>query len=190
MDSNSAAAVLAETRSIRTQTRSTMHAMWFPLVLFGVLTLASAGVSWRNGAEALGLFWLVAGPIGTVITFLFYWRWENRIGLDAPRFPSLFAVAVIVIGCFGTGVAGGILDAPRLATAGPPLAISIGYLLFAWMGRSVALGVTALALAVLDVGLLVAGVGVNTLATALSASYGTAFLGIGLAEVIRHRLAP
>lgn len=189
MNTEDAAAVLEQTRSIQQQARASMHAMWFPLVLFGTLTLTAASVSATYGGEALAPFWLVAGPVGTIATGVFYWRWENRIGLEAPALPSALAVALIVIGCFGTGLLGGVLDLPTLSAAGPPLAISVSYLVFARLCRSLILAGTAIGLAALDIILVVAGASADTMASVLSAAYGAAFLGIGLAELVRGRPA-
>lgn len=185
-----AVALLADTHSIRDRTRASMQALWFPLVLFGLLSLASAGVSWRSGGEALGIFWLIAAPVGIVATSIYYRRSEHRIGLETPVLPAVVGVAVIIIGCFGTGFLGGALDAPRLSAAGPPLAISAGYLIFAWVNRRAWLAATAFALAALDVALVAAGASADTMATVLSAAYGTAFLVIGLVELVRRRSAP
>lgn len=187
MNSQDADAVLADTRSIRERTRSSLPGMWFPLVLFGALSLASAAVSWRDGGAALGVYWLIAAPVGSIATTIFYRRAEHRIGLEAPVLPTLVGVAVILVGCFGAGMLGALLDAPTLSAAGPPLAVSTGYLIFAWINRSAAIAVTAFVLAALDVALVATNATADTLATVLSAFYGAAFLGIGLTELARRR---
>jgi hypothetical protein len=187
MNSQDVAAVLADTRSIRERTRTTMQAVWFPCLLFGALALLSSAASWRDGGAALGPFWLVAAPVGMVATSLYYRRREHRVGLEAPVLPTMVGAAVIVIGCFATGFGGGLLGAPTVAAAGPPLAISAGYLIFAWLHRSAVVAVTALALAVMDVGLVLAGATPDTVATVMSAAFGLAFVGVGFGELARSR---
>jgi hypothetical protein len=187
MNSQDAAAVLADTRSIRERTRITMHAVWFPCLLFGALALLGSAASRRYGGAALGAFWLVAAPVGIVATSLYYRRREHRVGLEGPVLPTLVGVAVIVIGCFATGFGGGALGAPTLSAAGPPLAISAGYLIFAWIYRSAVVAVMALALAGLDVRLILAGATPDTVATVMSAAFGLAFVGIGVGELARSR---
>lgn len=187
MNSLDAATVLADTRSIRRRTRASLRALWFPCVLFGALALLSAGPSWRYGGPALGIYWALAAPVGIVITSGYYRRRERRVGLEAPVLPALVGVAVIVVGCFGTGILGGMLGVPTLSAAGPPLAISSGYLIFAWLNRSPVVAATAIALATLDIVLVLAGVGADAIATVLSAAFGLAMLGVGLGELHRIR---
>jgi hypothetical protein len=54
---------------------------WFPLVLFGLLVLASAPLYASPVAAnpaAVAIFWLVAGPLGYLATGGFYWAWSRR----------------------------------------------------------------------------------------------------------------
>ena len=105
--------LLGEMRAIRRRARLARHAYWFPLVLFGVLTLASVpfyirryplgGDVFRIGpgagvlqsrylggpgffelAEGTAYYWLGAMLLGITATVLWY-RWRgNRIGLRTP----------------------------------------------------------------------------------------------------------
>lgn len=105
--------LLGEMRAIRRRARLARHAYWFPLVLFGLLTLASVpfyirrypvgGGVFRIGsglrvlqsrflggpgffelAEGTAYYWLGAMLLGITATVLWY-RWRgNRIGLRTP----------------------------------------------------------------------------------------------------------
>jgi hypothetical protein len=105
--------LLGEVRAIRRRTRLARHAYWFPLVLFGLLTLASVpfyirrfpptggGFAIRSGLNVLqsgflggpGLlevahgtayYWLGAMLLGITATVVWY-RWRgNRVGLRTP----------------------------------------------------------------------------------------------------------
>ncbi len=181
MQQQDAVDLLDQVARVRRRTRRTLGALWFPLVLFGSLTLLSGLVSWRVGAEALGAYWLVAAPVGSVATSLFYRRRERRVGLEMPTRPALLAVAVIVLGAFGSGALGGALGAETLSAVGPPLFVSAGYLLFAQIEGSPLLGGVAAALAVTALGVAVAGTAPADAATLLAVVYGVTFLLTGLA---------
>jgi hypothetical protein len=105
--------LLGEMRAFRRRARLARHAYWFPLVLFGLLTLASVpfyirrhpvgGGVFRIGpglrvlpngflggpgllelAEGTAYYWLAAILLGITATVLWY-RWRgNRIGLRTP----------------------------------------------------------------------------------------------------------
>jgi hypothetical protein len=105
--------LLGEMRAIRRRARLVRHAYWFPLVLFGLLTLASVpfyirrlpvsggvvrigpglgvlqsrflgGAGLFEIADGTAYYWLAAMLLGITATVLWY-RWRgNRIGLRTP----------------------------------------------------------------------------------------------------------
>jgi hypothetical protein len=105
--------LLGEMRAIRRRARLARHAYWFPLVLFGLLTLASVpfyirrfpvgggvvrlgpglgllqsrflgGAGLIDVADGTAYYWLAAMLLGITATVLWY-RWRgNRIGLRTP----------------------------------------------------------------------------------------------------------
>lgn len=186
MQQQDAVELLDSLARVRRKTRLSISALWFPLVVFGALSLASALVSWRISAAALGAYWLVAAPVGSLATSLFYRQRERRVGLEMPAGPTVLAVAVIVVGAFGSGALGGVLGAETLSAVGPPLSVSAGYLLFARLERSRPLGAVAAALAATAVGVAVAGTEPDDAATLLAVVYGLAFLLTGLAYRVRR----
>jgi len=171
--------LLGEVNRIRRETRRALQALWFPLVLFGSLTLISALVSWRAGSQALGLYWLVAAPLGSVAIALFFRRRERLVGLQLPVAPALLAVAVIFVGSFASGAAADVLDEEMLSAIGPPLFVSAGYLMFARLEHSVVVAAVATALAVTALAVAAAGTTPTSAATLLAVIYGGALLLTG-----------
>jgi hypothetical protein len=114
------AALLREMKALRRRARATRHAYWFPLILFGALTCASAPfyiqpdasatqVSLSGGPELpilggspgfltqryLGYYWLAALLVGLLATLLWY-RWNaRRVGLATPARGYVVTVAVL-----------------------------------------------------------------------------------------------
>jgi hypothetical protein len=114
------AEMLAEMRALRGRARTTRHAYWFPLVLFGVLTFASAplyiqpqpradaaSASGPTGtalryfggspliSSAVPYYWLGALLGGLVVTQVWY-RWHaRRVGLQTPSLAYLATTFVL-----------------------------------------------------------------------------------------------
>jgi hypothetical protein len=115
--------LLGEMKALRRRVRAARHAYWFPLVLFGLLTLASApfyispgyqaaGVVATQGAPPLpilggapdatvqrylGYYWLAALLAGLLLTLLWYRRNARRVGLQTPARGSVITVAVLTV---------------------------------------------------------------------------------------------
>lgn len=111
--------VLGEMTALRRRARAARHAYWFPLVLFGLLTCASApfyilpsnlsGSTTQSGPDLpilggspgflvqryLGYYWLAALLAGLLLTLLWYRRSARRVGLQTPARGYLITVAVL-----------------------------------------------------------------------------------------------
>jgi len=173
-------AILDEVDRVRRGTRTALHGMWFPLVVFGSLTCLGAGVSWQLGGASLAVYWAVAAPVGSVATGIFYSREQRRVGIEMPSWHWMVGVAVIIVGAFSTGTLGGMLGAEMVSAVGPPLSVSLGYLIFAWIERSPVLATIAVALATLTLAMAISEASPTTVATVLAATYGLVFLVTGL----------
>jgi hypothetical protein len=123
--------VLGEVKSVRRRTRSARHAYWFPLMLFGLLTLASIPfyieqIPKKSGAyftlgpdrpaflrlrylDGTGIFhgrfspyyWLAAILVGLAATALWY-RWRgDRVGLRTPARGYLLTGLVLLLLALG-----------------------------------------------------------------------------------------
>lgn len=112
--------LLGEARRLRRQARSTRHAYWLPLVLFGLLTLGSApfyvqppprNVVYTSNAPFdpllggflagepanLGRYWAVAIVVGLTLTGLWYRRHGRQVGLVTPSRGFLVTGAVLLL---------------------------------------------------------------------------------------------
>ena len=173
--------LLDEIERRRRRTRADLGGLWFPLVLFGGITLVSAVVAWGFGPERLGLFWLVTGPAAAVVTSMYYWRHELRVGVESHATPYVMTGAGILAGCFFLGWLGDALGAHTLSSVGPALVVSAGYVVFARLQRAVGLAVVALGLAVVAAALPATGVEPGRAAVILALAYGSVFVATGLA---------
>jgi hypothetical protein len=172
--------LITDVERLRRRTRTDLDATWFPLVVFGGLSIASSAVAARFGPAALGLFWAVAAPLGSLATGFYYWRRQKHVGLEAPPAPYLLAALGIVLGAFITGGVGGALGAQEVSAFGPPLFVSAGYMIFAWLARSKGLAGVAIALALVTVVASVARIPPNQAAWGLSLIYGAVFVATGV----------
>jgi hypothetical protein len=130
--------LLGEVKSVRRRTRFARHAYWFPLVLFGLLTLASVpfyiqhvptrpgvyitkvppGPPFLRWSYLAGFFdrfsayyWLAAILVGVVATATWY-RWRgNRVGLRTPARGYLLTGLLLILLALGI---------PALATTVAP----------------------------------------------------------------------
>src|SRR2546428_416303 len=110
MDRPQAAEMLYEAERARTVTRRARRAAWFPLLVFGVVTLAAtplyrqisatghgttssnwlgpvslfAGGFFLRSPSALSLYWLIALPAGYAATAVYLRRRAQRDGVASP----------------------------------------------------------------------------------------------------------
>lgn len=173
------ATTLRQLDEVRNRTRAAVHPAWFPLVLFGVFGMASAPFCAIGHGLGVGLFWLVAGPAGGIATSAYYHRRSLTLGAGVSGRPYWAVAAGIFVACWIAGVSG----SERVQTAGPMLAVAVGYLAFAYLERSRAVAAVAGVLALVAVAVGVTGVANGCVI--LSLVFGAAFTGTGL--VLRRR---
>ncbi|MGH3321593.1 MAG: hypothetical protein ACRDN9_15755 [Streptosporangiaceae bacterium] len=190
MDTEGAVDLLDEVRRVRSRSQERRPGMWFPMLLFGALSLVSVAVIVGYGAEWLGAYWPIAGIGGSLATAVFYQRGGRRVGFESRGRPYVAAAAVILCGAFVTGSVGGALDALMVATVGPFLAVSAGLLMFARVDRNPPLTAFALAGAVFCIGLAMAGVGPDPAALALAVGYGVCSVVLGAGDWMREHRWP
>jgi hypothetical protein len=123
--------LLGEVKSFRRRTRLARHAYWFPLVLFGLLTLASIPfyiqrIPKKSGSYSIGgsagpaflrpsyldgfgifrgrfspYYWLAALVVGLAATAVWY-RWRgNRVGLRTPARGYLLTGLILLLLALG-----------------------------------------------------------------------------------------
>jgi hypothetical protein len=179
--------IVEEVGRLRSATRSELSALWWPLFVFGILSLLSAVVIAGPGGDALGLYWTVAGPLGGIAVGLYYRHRERIIGVESPSLPYILTGLGIFVGALAAGVAGEAIGSDLAAAAGPSLVVAVGYLVFALLDRSLLLGAVAVALGVETAWLWIAGGDAERTALILAATYGTAFVATGFVYWIQGR---
>lgn len=158
--------------------RADLRAYWYPLVVFGVLTLLSTPFFELWDGAGAGLFWLVAAPAGIALVVRHYHRRELSVGLaSAPR-PYVVTAVCLVAACFALGFGGGIAGEPDVANFGPPVAVAVAYLVYAWLERTVLLALLAIALAGLTVALALGDI--ERANQIVAAADGASFVLVGL----------
>lgn len=150
--------------------RAPLESSAFPLLAFGVLTLASAAVVAAWGAAALGVYWLLATPVGLALTLGHYRRVGSRVGLHGISGRRLaWWGAALAAAAFFAGVLAGPIA--------PCYVVSAGYVVFARIGAERALGALGLVLATTTLGLDVLDADA---AQVLPLVFGAALTGSGL----------
>lgn len=173
-----AARTLESVRHTRAVTRGQLRSYWFALIVFGALTMLSAPFFSISDGAGVALFWLVAAPAGTFAVARHQCAQTLAAGAHRPARPYMITAATLIAACFALGVTGGATDEQDLANFGPPLAVAVAYLVFAWLERSIALAVLATGLAALTIAL--AAADVEHAAQILALTYGASFLTLGL----------
>ncbi len=170
--------VLRHLEDVQARTRRAVQAFWFPLVLFGALTLASVPVAFLDDGPAVAVFWAVAGPLGGAAVAWHYRRSERHVG--AGRSGGLYVATAI-------GLLGAAFLLPAVTTGDlqdvvSAFAVAAAYLVFAWLDRSAVLAVLAAMLAAVPLVALAADLSRPGAVTA--AITGAVTLAVGVAA--RH----
>lgn len=179
MRPDEAAAMLQEITTVRRRTRGVLRSFWFPLVVFGPLMLISGALALVTDGPVTGLFWAVAGPLGSVAVCLHYRKRESRLGLSSSPLPYVLVMVAMLAGAFALPA----LTSGELRGVVSLFAIAAGYLALAALDREPWLAGLGLALALVPLALLAAAPGMA--AAGSGAILGTAFLATGV--VLRRR---
>jgi hypothetical protein len=92
-------ATLGEAEWAQRTTRRVKRSVWFPLVVFGALTMVSAALCVNDAfqpSNALSTFWLVAGPLGYAAVYGFYRRRELTLGVG-DRHVAFVAAGIVLL---------------------------------------------------------------------------------------------
>ncbi|HXY72705.1 MAG TPA: hypothetical protein VEM41_09185 [Actinomycetota bacterium] len=153
MQAGDAMEMLASAQTQRRRARADLRAEWFPLVLFGILTIVSAPLYAQQLAFGgwafpwVYLYWLVAGSLGYLAVARYFRRREAELGIGS----SFAAYVWVGVGLFLYTF--GLLNALPFAWIGlvptmwlipgfaPIVAIGAGLLALAWVERSPSLAV-------------------------------------------------
>lgn len=172
--SHELATTLEQVEDLRRQTRAAVHPAWFPLVLFGAFGIGSAPFCALGGGLGVGLFWAVAGPVGGVITARYYRNRALATGAGMRGGPYWAVAAGIFVAAFVAGSS----SSSRVQSAGPMVAVALGYLAFARLERNWTIGAVSAVLAAVALAVGIADLGHSCVL--LSLTFGVAFTGTGL----------
>jgi hypothetical protein len=161
---------------VRDRTRTALLWGWLPFLVFGTATLVSAPISQVNDGEALGVYWLVAGPLALAVTLLGYRRMEIRSGV-VERNEALYAglIAAILVSAMAIGF---LADDGIASEVGPLVPVGIGMLAISAVDRSRLVAVAGALILVLAFALAVAGPA--NAGTWAAAGEGALLIGAGL----------
>ena len=161
---------------VRQRTRAAVHPAWFPLLLFGVLGLASIPFAFVGDGLGTALFWLVAGVGGGVATSRHYRNRAMTVGAGVHGKAYAGIGMAIFVGAWVGG-------AVSHSAAVPVLVIAAGYLGFAYLEKSRPVAIVAAALALAAIAVAVTDPERGDIV--LMVAFGAAFTITGL--LLRHR---
>lgn len=138
-----AAATLEHLEAVRHRTRRQLQSFWFPMALFGAITLLSLPFAPIADGIGAAVFWAVAAPAGVAAIAVHYHRREKRLGASQPAAPYLVTAAAMTVGAFLLPF---LAPEPAREVASA-FAIAAGYFAFAWIERRAQLAWLALLMA-------------------------------------------
>ncbi|MGH9164231.1 MAG: hypothetical protein ACRDZW_01805 [Acidimicrobiales bacterium] len=166
-----AAETLREIGALRRRTQLDVRSYWFPLVVFGGLTLCSAPLGLVGDGTAMGIFWAFAAPAGTVAVSRYYRQRELHVGVSKVAWPYIAtAVTMTVLAFVLPAVTTG-----HLQQVVSSFAIAGGYVVFGAIDRRI--GIAAL-------GALIAAVAAAALARGVDHPGALTAVGTGTAIVV------
>jgi hypothetical protein len=138
MGTRDAAQTLRRVEQVRRSTRSALDNAWLPFVVFGLITMGSAAFTGVWQGAGVGVWWVIAGPLGLAFTWRYYREREIRVGLfDRREHVYAGMTAGIFAAAFALGAAG---RGDLLSDVGPTFAVGTGLLGLAVFDRKPIIG--------------------------------------------------
>lgn len=138
-----ASRLLDEVTVVRSRTRTHLQSFWFPVTLFGAITLLSAPFTLIGDGVGVAWFWSIAGPLGGALVGFYYHNRERRLGLGSPALPYVLTAVAMMAGAF---VLPAFVTGPAQAVVSS-YSIAIGYVVFGLLDRSKMLAAVGLVIA-------------------------------------------
>lgn len=175
MSQAEAAETLRVVERARERTWATLDRGWIGFLVFGLASLLSVPFTRIDDGNLLGLYWLIAGPLALLVTWLGFRRIEIRSGVfDRHEYFYAVVMALMVGGATLVGYAGdGVVS-----QAGTLVPIGAGLVAIGVFDRSALLVATGGAIGVLALGLMV--VSPAHADTWAAAGLGAVFVAAGL----------
>lgn len=174
-----ASRLLDEVSHVRSRTRYHLQSYWFPVTLFGAITLLSAPFTLIGDGAAVGWFWCVAGPSGGALVGYYYRNRELRLGVGSPALPYILTGVAMMAGAF---LLPAFITGPAQASVSS-FSIAIGYVVFGLLERSKMLVAVGFVIAAVPTVVIVGDVAAPGMVTALLT--GAIMLSTGM---IRRRV--
>jgi hypothetical protein len=123
-----ATATLDRLEAIRRRTLEPFHAMWYPLVVFGVITPGSATID-ELASALTPVYWLIGGAAGWTAIARYYERRGRRLGVGRPVHLRRYLYVTYALwgAIFATSIAAAALDSPNVAIIGNSAIIGAAY---------------------------------------------------------------
>ena len=141
VQSREAARVLEDVERLARQARVDLRHLDVPLIVFGVLMLASPAFASGSGV-GLRRYWLVAAPAGILLSARLSLRHGRKTGIVRSTYAGLAVSFVIVVAAFAAASAASVTSSPIAAAVCPVLALGTVYLMLALLGRTLLLAAT------------------------------------------------
>jgi hypothetical protein len=158
-----ASRLLSEVSEVRNRTRTHLQSYWFPVTLFGAITILSAPFTLIGDGVGVGIFWSIVGPLGGALTGVYYRHREQRLGVGSPALPYILTAVAMMAGAFLLPV---IITGPAQASVSS-YSIAIGYVVFGLLERSKMLAAVGLLIATIPTVVIVTDIANPGLVTAL-----------------------
>lgn len=176
----SAQGLLVEIARLERAGRRPRTAVWFPLLVFGLIDLPGAVFALTVGREHLAAYFVPANTLGGLLCAWYYYRTGKTRGLQTPIFAWLvmiLAASVIAAACSASGRA---LGWDLLNLAGPFVATAAGLAVLALWARSTTLLAVVTGIALTTVLVLSRARGDAAIALQLVGIAGTMLLMAGI----------
>ena len=171
-----AKSLLADVTRMQTHARqSIVSANWSMFMLWGGIGILSIAPL-LAGADDIGIYWLIAAPIGAAISFWLGAKNSSDLGLGESPLPY----AITAAGIFVLTFAGSWLLESRWAIAWVFIVVALGFGVFAWLDQQYAAVVFAGVLAAV---FLVLGLTLEdslTLYLSCAMLFGGSYVGLGV----------
>lgn len=165
--------------AVRRRTLQPFHALWFPVLLYGVLCLASAPI-YELAPSATGLYWVAAVVVAWFAIGRYYGRRARRAGVGRPANRRRIALewAVVYAAILAVGAVGAALDSSSVVVVGITAVIGTTYVLLARQAGNAPLAAAGVAIAA--TGIVVAAAGTSHPYTITMLAMGTVLSLTGL----------
>ena len=146
--SQEALATLEQLEAVRRRTLQPFHALWYPVLVYGVLCLASAPL-YELAPSATAIYWIVAALAGWIAVSRYYGGRARRVGVGRPAHLTRATLEWIAVyfAVFAVCIIGAALDSRSTIVVGITAVIGTTYVLLARQAHNAVVAVAGVAIA-------------------------------------------